>query len=97
MALPAILATYSSIYLLVGLVVMVVHSSGTGIEAERTGYILVTMIPVGLGFLFLCISIGLCEAGTRVEAKGRKKFQKDYKKPKPSSGKVGERYTLTLG
>ena len=74
MALPAILATYSSIALLAGLAIMVVKGSGSGIESKSTEYILVTMIPVGLAFVFLCISVVMCEVGTWVETRGRRGF-----------------------
>ncbi|KAJ1306406.1 hypothetical protein OPQ81_007411 [Rhizoctonia solani] len=47
MALPAILATYSSMSLLLGLIAMVVAGPGEGVNTQGTEYILVTIIPVG--------------------------------------------------
>ncbi|KAG9123010.1 hypothetical protein FRC07_000362, partial [Ceratobasidium sp. 392] len=51
MALPAILATYSSIFLLAGLVTMVISGPGKGVQHESSRYIKATMAPVGLGFV----------------------------------------------
>ncbi|KAG8700468.1 hypothetical protein FRC11_012913, partial [Ceratobasidium sp. 423] len=72
MALPAILATYSSIYLLLGLVAMVIAGPGEGVDTRDKEYILVTIIPVGGGFLFLCMAIVLCEMGSWTEIWGRR-------------------------
>ncbi|KAH7326883.1 hypothetical protein B0J17DRAFT_741291 [Rhizoctonia solani] len=57
MALPAISATYSSIALLVGLGAMVLAGPGEGVDTQATEYILVTIIPVGVGLLFLCTQL----------------------------------------
>lgn len=76
MALPAILATYSSISLLIGLAIMVIVGSGPGIESKGTQYAAVTMTPIGLAFILLCISIMMCEIGTWVETQGRRRFLK---------------------
>ncbi|KAF8592966.1 hypothetical protein BDV93DRAFT_567088 [Ceratobasidium sp. AG-I] len=78
MALPAILATYSSIALLVGLVAMVVVGPGPGVGSNSAQYILVTIIPVGLAFVFLCISVVMCEVGNLVEARGRRHYLRHH-------------------
>lgn len=91
MALPAILATYSSIALLAGLVVMVIATQGPGIQSKRTAYILVTMIPVSLGFIFLCISVIMSEIGSWVEIRGRREYldkNKDYCLPAPPTSRT---------
>ncbi|KDN47783.1 hypothetical protein RSAG8_03203, partial [Rhizoctonia solani AG-8 WAC10335] len=72
MALPAIFATYSSLSLLMGLVSMVVAGPSEGVDTQRKEYIVVTIIPVGVGFLFLSSAIVLCEIGTWVEIWGRR-------------------------
>jgi hypothetical protein len=75
MALPAILATYSSIFLLAGLVVMVLHGPGEGVRERAKEYIIVTMIPVGMAFLCLCTTVALCEAGSWIEIKERRRIR----------------------
>ncbi|KAF8757831.1 Enoyl-(Acyl carrier protein) reductase [Rhizoctonia solani] len=45
-----------------------------------------TMIPVGLGFFFLCIAIVLCEIGYWIETLGRKKYRNNL--PKGTDGCV---------
>ncbi|KAH7326884.1 hypothetical protein B0J17DRAFT_680995 [Rhizoctonia solani] len=72
MALPAIFATYSSLSLLMGLAAMVLAGPAEGVETQEKEYLLATIIPVGVGFLFLCLAILLCEIGTWVEIFGRK-------------------------
>ncbi|CAE6445877.1 hypothetical protein ACGC1H_003919 [Rhizoctonia solani] len=72
MALPAIFATYSSLSLLLGLAAMVVVGPGEGVGTQRKEYILASIIPVGVGFLFLCSAIVLCEIGTWLEIWGRR-------------------------
>ncbi|CAE6427317.1 unnamed protein product [Rhizoctonia solani] len=72
MALPAILATYSSMSLLLGLTAMVVAGSGQGVDTRGTQYIIVTIIPVGIGFLFLFTAIVICEMGNWTEIWGRR-------------------------
>lgn len=84
MALPAILATYSSISLLAGLVVMVFSGPGEGIETKSREYILVTMIPLGIAFLFLCVAIIVCELGVWIEIRGRR--GKTYDTPTHDKG-----------
>jgi hypothetical protein len=79
MALPAILATYSSMSLLAGLVVMVIAGPGQGVQARSADYIIATMIPVGGGFICLCIAILFCEIGTWIELRGRAPHRKAYK------------------
>ncbi|KAB5591626.1 hypothetical protein CTheo_4926 [Ceratobasidium theobromae] len=71
MALPAILATYSSGFLLAGLVTMVVNGPGEGVASRRGEYIAVTMIPVAMAFSWLCAAIILCEIGSWVEITAR--------------------------
>jgi hypothetical protein len=75
MALPAIFATYSSLSLLVGMVAMVVGGSGESIATRSMQYTWVTMVPVGLGFLLLCMAIILCETGNWTEIWGRRRRQ----------------------
>lgn len=78
MALPAILATYSSISLLMGLVAMVCSGAsgrGKGVETHQRQYALVTMIPVGVAFFFLCVAILLSEATVWIEIRGRENYR----------------------
>ncbi|CAE6419959.1 unnamed protein product [Rhizoctonia solani] len=86
MALPAIFATYSSIALLAGLVAMVVVSRGEGVDTQSKEYILVSIIPVGIGFLLLCSAIGLCEIGTWVEIRGRRRTDKKLPNTEDTAG-----------
>ncbi|QRW16699.1 short chain dehydrogenase [Rhizoctonia solani] len=86
MALPAIMTTYSSFSLLLGLVTMVVSGPGEGVDTMSVMYSRATMIPVGLGFFFLCIAIVLCEIGYWIETLGRKKYRNNL--PKGTDGCV---------
>ncbi|QRW16735.1 short chain dehydrogenase [Rhizoctonia solani] len=72
MSLPAVMATYSSLFLLIGLITMVLVRPGESVDTQATSYALVTMIPVGLGGLFLVIAITLCEIGSQIETSGRR-------------------------
>jgi hypothetical protein len=83
MALPAILATYSSIFLLAGLVVMVFSGRGEDVELRGREYVLMTMIPVGIASLSICVAIVLLEVGSWVEIRHRKRLQEQYKDSKP--------------
>ncbi|KAB5591625.1 hypothetical protein CTheo_4925 [Ceratobasidium theobromae] len=86
MALPAILAIHSSIFLLAGLVMMVVKGPGEeGIASRHQAYIIVTMIPVGMAFLSLCAAITLCEIGSWVEIAARKTSQAEGNKERQIS------------
>ncbi|CAE6427343.1 unnamed protein product [Rhizoctonia solani] len=87
MALPAILATYSSISLLLGLVAMVVVGPSEGADTQGKEHTLVTIIPVGVGFLFLCIAIVLCEVGNWIEIWGRRKHKTTYPEAEDDSDK----------
>ncbi|KAG8742445.1 hypothetical protein FRC10_001412 [Ceratobasidium sp. 414] len=81
MALPAILATYSSFALLAGLVAMILQGPGESVATRGGPYVVVAMIPVGVTFLFL-----LCEIGSRVERSGRKRAaEAAYLLPSPGS------------
>jgi hypothetical protein len=73
MALPAVLATYSSSFLLLGLITMVVAGPRDGIDTQVQAYALVTMVPVGIGLSFLCVAIIVCEVGYWIEVIGRRK------------------------
>ncbi|KAG9074131.1 hypothetical protein FS749_014349 [Ceratobasidium sp. UAMH 11750] len=73
MALPAILATYSSFALLAGLVAMILQGPGEGVTTRGGSYIAVAMIPVGATFVCLCFAVLLCEIGTWIERSGRKR------------------------
>ncbi|KAF8600496.1 hypothetical protein BDV93DRAFT_525370 [Ceratobasidium sp. AG-I] len=92
MALPAILATYSSISLLAGLVVMVLAGPGPGIQLKSAPYIRVTMIPVSIAFVFLCVSIAMCEIGSWVEIRGRRLYlaanENKYRTATPPTSRV---------
>jgi disulfide bond formation protein DsbB len=96
MALPAILATYSSISLLAGLVVMVV-AAGDGVQNRRADYIIATMIPVCGGFLCLLMAIIFCEVGTWYETHGRAMFLKggSYEEAESSTAQVEHLSRLT--
>lgn len=74
---------------------MVVAPSGAGIEARSTQYILVTMIPVGLSFVFLCVAVLLGEAGTWIETQGRKKYLNEHGEYRKVSGRVSWLYNST--
>jgi predicted enzyme related to lactoylglutathione lyase len=73
MALPAILATYSAFALLAGLVAMVIQGPGESVATKSGPYIAVAMIPIGITFFCLCFSVLLCEVGTCVEHRARKR------------------------
>jgi hypothetical protein len=96
MALPAIMATYSSMSLLAGLVVMVVAGPGQGVQTRSTDYIIATMIPVGGGFICLCIAILFCEIGTWIELRGRKPYRLSYKE-KINKATHGQQAGATAG
>ncbi|KAB5591637.1 putative effector protein [Ceratobasidium theobromae] len=89
MALPAILATYSSGFLLAGLVTMVVNGPGEGVASRRGGYIAVTMIPVAMAFSWLCAAIILCEIGSRVEITARNAIRAENDKKGPHDVEAG--------
>lgn len=76
MALPAILATYSSFSLLAGLIAMITHGPGVSAAAETRKYIPVAMIPIVIAFLCLIFTVVLCEIGTCVESRQRAKEAK---------------------
>ncbi|KAG8770002.1 hypothetical protein FRC12_004580 [Ceratobasidium sp. 428] len=73
MALPAILATYSSFALLAGLVAMITQGPGESVATKGGLYIVVAIIPVGVTFLCLCFAVLFCEAGTWIERRERKR------------------------
>ncbi|KAG8742448.1 hypothetical protein FRC10_001415 [Ceratobasidium sp. 414] len=74
MALPAILATYSSFALLAGLVAMIVQGPhGESVVTQTRPYIAVAVLPVALTFVCLCFVIVLCELGTWIERRERKR------------------------
>jgi len=77
MALPAILATYSSFALLAGLVAMIVQGPhGESVATKTRPYIAVAVLPVGLTFIGLCFVIVSCELGTWIEGRERKRAAK---------------------
>ncbi|KAG8717128.1 hypothetical protein FRC11_003828 [Ceratobasidium sp. 423] len=76
MALPAILATYSSFALLAGLVAMIMHGPGESAAIHGGGYIAVAITPVAITFLCLVFTVVLCEAGTYIERRERAKEAK---------------------
>lgn len=53
---------------------MVFAGPGEGVEAKYWDYVIVTMVPVGIAFLFLCVTIIVCELGECVEERERKKY-----------------------
>ncbi|KAG8742446.1 hypothetical protein FRC10_001413 [Ceratobasidium sp. 414] len=84
MALPAILATYSSFALLAGLVAMIVQGPrGESVTTKTRPYIAVAVVPVGLTFVCLCFVIVLCELGTWIERHGRKRAPQPTSSPLP--------------
>ncbi|KAG9074135.1 hypothetical protein FRC06_010911, partial [Ceratobasidium sp. 370] len=79
MALPAIFATCSSIFLLAGLATMVTSSPSVGVQHRSSQYIRSTMMPVGIGLLCLGMACSLCEFGTWVEMRGRALHRESYR------------------
>ncbi|CAE6393848.1 unnamed protein product [Rhizoctonia solani] len=71
MALPAILATYSSFALLAGLVVMIIYGPGESAAVRNKEYIAVAIIPIAITFLCLVFTVALCEYATHIERSGR--------------------------
>ncbi|KAG9121203.1 hypothetical protein FRC07_002936 [Ceratobasidium sp. 392] len=84
MALPAILATYSSFALLAGLVAMIVQGPGESVATKTRPYIALAVVPVATTFLGLIFVIGLCEFGTYLEGRERKRA-KQPQQAKPAS------------
>ncbi|KAH7326908.1 hypothetical protein B0J17DRAFT_681052 [Rhizoctonia solani] len=78
MALPTIMATYSSIYLLLGLFTMVVAGPSESVGTRSTTHTLIIIIPVGVGFSFLCTAIALCEIGNWIEIWARRRYRHKY-------------------
>ncbi|CEL56408.1 hypothetical protein RSOLAG1IB_07794 [Rhizoctonia solani AG-1 IB] len=72
MALPAIIATYSSVALLAGLVVMIVYGTGESASARNWEYIAVATIPIATVFLCIVFTVVVCECATYIEGRGRK-------------------------
>ncbi|KAG8742449.1 hypothetical protein FRC10_001416 [Ceratobasidium sp. 414] len=82
MALPAILATYSSFALLAGLVAMIVQGPrGESVATKTRPYIAVAVLPVGLTFVCLCFVIAFCELGTWIESRERKRASQSAASP----------------
>ncbi|KAG9123009.1 hypothetical protein FRC07_000361 [Ceratobasidium sp. 392] len=73
MALPAILATYSSFALLAGLGAMIMHGPGESASTKGGSYIVVAIVPVGITFVCLCFAVLFCEVGTWIERNGRRR------------------------
>ncbi|GAB1518639.1 hypothetical protein RhiTH_001702 [Rhizoctonia solani] len=73
MALPAILATYSSFASLSGLVAMIVHGPGESLTIRNGEYIAVAIIPNAITFLFLVFTVAMCECATYIEGRERRK------------------------
>ncbi|KAF8593290.1 hypothetical protein BDV93DRAFT_612289 [Ceratobasidium sp. AG-I] len=77
MALPVIFATYSSLLLLIGTVIMVINSAQP-IQSDNDGggYRILSLVPVGIGlFCMLCVVL-VCEVGTFFEFRGRRAYDK---------------------
>ncbi|KAG9082162.1 hypothetical protein FRC06_005193 [Ceratobasidium sp. 370] len=74
MALPAIFALHSSLSLLAGLVTMILSGSGEGVQHKGAKYITATMIPVGGGFVCLCVAVFSFNMATWIEIRGRAKY-----------------------
>ncbi|EUC54850.1 transmembrane protein, putative [Rhizoctonia solani AG-3 Rhs1AP] len=85
MALPAILATYSSFALLGGLVAMIMHGPGESAAVHAGEYIAVAIIPVTITFLCLLLTVVLCEAGTCIERRERAKEAQETQQVENSS------------
>ncbi|KAF8594386.1 hypothetical protein BDV93DRAFT_515828 [Ceratobasidium sp. AG-I] len=72
MALPVVFTTYSSLFLLIGSVVMVTQGpQGADSERYRDAYRFLSLIPVGSGFVCMCAVVLICEVGTYYEFKTR--------------------------
>ncbi|CAE6528348.1 unnamed protein product [Rhizoctonia solani] len=84
MALPAILATYSSFALLVGLVAMVMHGPGENTAVRAGRYIAVATTPMAITFLCLVFTVVLYEVGTYIERRERAKEAHEAKQPENS-------------
>lgn len=91
-ALPAILSTYSSIFLLAGLVAMVVKEPGEGTQARRREFIIATITPVGLGFLCLLTTVAFCEIGSWIEIRQRRGSKKQYRGAGSPGDETSEAY-----
>lgn len=74
MAFPVILTTYSSLFLLLGLVTMVAQTNtGAIFDYQANGYHTFTLLPIVFGFVCICIMVFFCELGTHREFKARRK------------------------
>jgi hypothetical protein len=77
MALPMIFATYSSLFLLIGSVVMVTQGPQGGEFANYiNAYHFLSLIPVGIGFLCMCGTVIVCEVGTYYEFSRRRRHER---------------------
>lgn len=77
MALPVIFATYSSLLLLIGSIVMIINSAQpVPSQNQGGGYRILSLVPVGIGlFCMLCVVL-VCEVGTFFEFRGRRAYEK---------------------
>lgn len=69
MALPMILFTYSSLYLLAGTVIMIIKSPQSRTEPLPNPYYWLPLVPIGFGFTCMCGVVLICEAGAYAEAR----------------------------
>jgi hypothetical protein len=76
MALPIIFTTYSAFYLLIGLIVMISQGPGTlDVQSQTNAFRLVSLIPIGFGFICMCSVFVVGELGTQYEFKKRREQQ----------------------
>lgn len=76
MALPVIFATYSSLLLLIGSVIMVINSAQPISTNQGDGARILSLVPVGIGLLCMLCVILVCEVGMYFEFKGRREQEK---------------------
>lgn len=80
MALPVIFTAYYSLFLLLGLAVMVgQRNSSESFDYQANGYHVVTLMPIAFGFVCMCITTLCCEWGTYQELKSRQEHLKSQR------------------
>lgn len=73
MGLPVVFATYSSLFLLVGTIAMVMTDPRSSKENLPNPYYFLPLVPIGFGFLCMCLTVIVCEAGSYQEAQIRRR------------------------
>lgn len=73
MALPLVFATYSSFFLLVGTIGMVMAGQRISKDDHPNPYYYLPLIPIGCGFISMLGTVMICEAGAYQEAQIRRR------------------------